>query len=104
MEERRAQPRKNVDWRVKFAAPGEELNIGFMGDLNAKGVSILSSRAYPAGTEVKIYFGAFQEDPENRFELRAIVRNSTSGRMGLQFEEGPVTDQERLLRMLRGNF
>ena len=105
MEERRALPRTTVDWRVRFAPPGEELHTGFVGDLNAKGLSILSNdRAYPAGTEIEVHFGAFQEDPEHRFQLRAVVRNSAGGRMGLLFQEGPVTDQERLLRMLRGKF
>ena len=105
MEERRAQARTNVDWRVKFAAPGEELNIGFLGDLNAKGLSILSNnQAYPVGTEIEVHFGAFQEDPEHRFQLRAVVRHTTGRKMGLQFQDGPVADQEKLLRMLRGKF
>ena len=104
MEERRSQARTNVDWRVKFAAPGEELNIGFLGDLNAKGLSILSSHAYPAGTELDVHFGAFQEDPNHQFQLRAVVRHAANGRMGLQFVEGPVNDHEKLLRMLRGKF
>jgi len=104
MEERRALPRTAVDWRVRFAPPGEELHTGFVGDLNAKGLSILSNdHAYPAGTEIEVHFGTFQ-DPEHQFQLRAVVRNSAGGRMGLLFQEGPVTDHERLLRMPRGKF
>jgi len=77
----------------------------FLGDLNAKGLSILTNNcAYPVGAEIEVHFGAFQEDPEHRFQLRAVVRHTADGKMGLQFLEGPVTDQEKLLRMLRGKF
>ena len=104
MEERRVHLRARVDWRVKFSAPGEELSTGFLSDVTAHGVSILSSKAYPDGTEIEVHFGAFQDNPQHHFQLRAVVRHTTRGKMGLKFLEGPVTDQERLLQLLRGVF
>ena len=104
MDERRVQPRARVDWRVKFAAPGEELSGGFLTDANATGVSILTKMEYPLGTVIELHFGAFQDDQRHQFQLRAVVRHTTHGKIGLQFLEGPLTDKERLLRLLRGVF
>lgn len=104
MEERRVHPRASVDWRVKFAARDEELSNGFLSDVNAAGVSILSSREYPVGTVMEIYFGAFQDDPDHHFQLGAVVRYTARGKMGVQFLEGPVTDQKKMSYLLRGVF
>jgi hypothetical protein len=79
MEERRVHPRKCVDWRVKFTLPGEELSNGFLSDANATGVNIMSSKEYPVGTIIEVHFGAFQDDPENHYELDAVVRHTAPG-------------------------
>jgi hypothetical protein len=104
MEERRIQPRAHADWRVKFAVSGEELSNGFLTEVNAAGVGILSRMEYPLGTVIEIHFGAFQEDPEHQFRLRAVVRYAAQGKLGVQFLEGPLADNDRLLRLLRGVF
>ena len=104
MEERRTQPRASVDWRVKFGVAGEELNNGFVSEVNAAGLSILSQLEYPVGTELEVHFGAFQSNSETQFRLRAVVRYVTHGKMGMKFLEGPVTDHELLLRLMRGVF
>lgn len=103
-EDRRIQPRARVDWRVKFAVPGEDLNNGFLSDVNATGVCILGTVEYPVGQVIEIHFGAFQENREHQFRLSATVRHATRGKIGLQFLDGPVVDERQLFYLLRGVF
>ena len=104
MEERRHNPRTHVDWRVKLAAAGQDLCNGYLTNVSPVGATIMCPAEYQAGSQIVIHFGAFDGNNDQSFSLVAVIRHAGKGRLGIEFIDGPVTDQDRLHYLLRGVF
>lgn len=103
MTERRASARRAADWRVFFGPPGE-LSPGFLADLSPIGVSILSEKQYPIGTEVEVHFGVEESEGRGKLRMRAVVRHSGKGRVGVHFTNVDSTQRELWWKIMRSEF
>lgn len=101
--ERRTSPRRAADWRVLFGPPGE-LSLGFLADLSPIGVSILSEKQYPVGTEIEVHFGVEETEVRGRFKMRAIVRHSGKGRIGVHFVNVEPAQRDHWWKIMRSEF
>jgi PilZ domain len=101
--ERRASTRRAADWRVLFGPPGD-LSPGFLADLSPIGVSILAEKQYPVGTEIEVHFGVEEKDVCGRLKMRAIVRHSGTGRIGVQFVNVDATQRDHWWKIMRSEF
>jgi len=101
--ERRASTRRAADWRVLFGPPGN-LSPGFLADLSPIGVSILSEKEYPAGTEIEVHFGVEETELRGRLQMRAIVRHCGKGRIGVHFVNVDTTQRDHWWKIMRSEF
>jgi PilZ domain len=101
--ERRANPRRAADWRVLFGAPGN-LSPGFLADLSPIGVSILSEKEYPVGTEIEVHFGVEETGVRGRLQMRAIVRHCGKDRIGVHFVNLDATQRDHWWKIMRSDF
>ena len=101
--ERRASTRRAADWRVLFGPPGE-LSTGFLADLSPIGVSILSEKQYPVGTEIEVHFGAEESELRGKLRMRAVVRHSGSGRIGVHFTNVDSAQRELWWKIMRSEY
>lgn len=99
--ERRANPRREADWRVLFG-PAGNLATGFLADLSPIGVSIVSERQFPVGTEIEVHFGVEDEERRGKLRMRAIVRHSGQGRIGVHFIGVDTAQREHWWKIMRG--
>jgi len=75
---------------------------GFMADLSPMGVSILSEKQYPVGTEVEVHFGVEEDHLRGRLQMRAVVRHCGVGRVGVQFVNVDATQRDQWWKIMRG--
>ena len=101
--ERRASTRRAADWRVLFGPPGD-LSPGFLADLNPIGVSILSEKQYPAGTEIEVHFGVEESEFRGKFRMHAIVRHCGKGRIGVHFVNVDAAQRDHWWKIMRSEF
>jgi len=94
----RQAPRVEGRFQVRYGV-GDALATGESFDLGAGGLGITGPEVYPVGTELNIHFRA--PDRETALlRMKAIVRHSTPGRMGVSFVNVPHSDHARVLRMV----
>ena len=101
--ERRANPRRAADWRVLFGPPGE-LSPGFLADMSPIGVSILSEKQYPVGTEIEVHFGVEESELRGKFRMHAVVRHSGHGRIGVHFTNVEPAQRDHWWKIMRSEF
>ena len=86
-----------------FGPPGD-LSPGFLADLSPIGVSILSEKQYPVGTEIEVHFGVEETEVRGRLKMRAIVRHSGQGRIGVHFVNVDVTQRDYWWKIMLSEF
>jgi PilZ domain-containing protein len=101
--ERRASTRRAADWRVLFGPPGE-LSAGFLADMSPIGVSILSEKQYPVGTEIEVHFGVEESELRGKFRMHAIVRHCGKGRIGVHFVNVDAAQRDHWWKIMRSEF
>lgn len=98
--ERRAAPRANAQFEVRYCGPGDEPLDAKTCDISATGIGLIGPKQYPAGTEVELRFRAPNSDKGDLVTMRAKVRHSTPNRMGLEFVNVPTSDHLRIRDMI----
>jgi hypothetical protein len=101
--DRRNSPRRAADWRVLFGPPGD-LSLGFLADMSPIGVSILTEKHYPTGTDVEVHFGLQDDNLSGKFQMRAVVRHCAKGRIGVQFVNVDPSQRDHWWKIMRGDF
>lgn len=101
--ERRASTRRAADWRVLFGPPGD-LSPGFLADMSPIGVSILSEKQYPVGTEIEVHFGVEESGLRGKLRMQAVVRHSGKGKVGVHFTNVDSTQREHWWKIMRSEF
>lgn len=101
--ERRSSPRRAADWRVLFGTAGE-LAPGFLADLSPIGVSILTEKEYPVGTEIEVHFGVRDTEPSGKVQMRAVVRHCGKGRIGVHFIKVDSAQRDHWWKIMRSDF
>jgi c-di-GMP-binding flagellar brake protein YcgR len=99
--ERRASPRANAQFLVRYSARGEDPFEATTCDISATGIGMLGPKQYPAGAEIELRF----RPPDSTkggdlLTMRAVVRHSTPNRMGLEFVNVPSSDHGRVRDMI----
>jgi len=101
--DRRSTPRRAADWRVLFGPPGD-LSLGYLADMSPIGVSILTERQHPPGTEVEVHFGVEEEQVSGKFRMNAVVRHCAKGRIGVKFLNVDAAQRDHWWKIMRGEF
>jgi hypothetical protein len=68
------------------------------------GVSILTEKHYPAGTDVEVHFGLRDDSLSGKLQMRAVVRHCAKGRIGVQFVNVDTSQREHWWKIMRGDF
>ncbi len=77
---------------------------GFLADLSPIGVSILSEVQYPVGTEIEVHFGVYDDQPSGKLLMRAVVRHSGRGKIGVQFINVEPDQRDHWWKIMRSDF
>lgn len=101
--ERRTSTRRAADWRVLFGPPGD-LSPGFLADMSPIGVSILSEKQYPVGTEIEVHFGVEENELRGKLRMHAVVRHCGNGRIGVHFTNVDSAQRDHWWRIMRSEF
>jgi len=101
LSERRTNPRRAANWRVRFGLPGQ-LVTGFLADLGPLGVSILTELNYPAGTEIEIHFGMEGDQTPGKLQIQGVVRHCGNGRIGVYFVNVDTAQRDHWWKIMRG--
>lgn len=78
--------------------------MGFLADMSPIGVSILSEKQYPAGTEIEVHFGVEESERRGKLRMLAVVRHSGNGRLGVHFTNVDPTQREHWWKIMRSKF
>src|SRR3954468_11807107 len=99
--ERRAAPRANTQFEVRYGVKGEEPHDAKTCDISATGIGLIGPKQYPAGAELELRFRSpLHADKGDLISMRAKVRHSTPNRMGLEFVNVPTSDHLRIRDMI----
>lgn len=83
-DERRLAPRLPLPFDVRYGA-GRELMYGEGCDLSETGLAFVGPRAYAPGDEITVHFRLGANPRDIWARTRAIVRNCSGRRMGVEF-------------------
>lgn len=86
-----------------FGPPGD-LSPGFLADMSPIGVSILSEKQYPVGTEIEVHFGVQENELRGSLQLRAIVRHCGNGRIGVHFVNVEPAQRDHWWKIMRSEY
>ena len=98
--ERRASPRANAQFLVRYGGKGEEPFEATTCDISATGIGLLGPKQYPVGAEVELRFRPPDSTKGDLLTMPAVVRHSTPTRMGLEFVNVPSSDHGRIRDMI----
>jgi len=98
--ERRASPRANAQFLVRYGANGDELHEAKTCDISATGIGLLGPKQYPMGAENELRFRSPEGTKGDLLTMRAVVRHSTPNRLGLEFVNVPASDHGRVRDMI----
>ncbi|MBI2678782.1 MAG: PilZ domain-containing protein [Candidatus Koribacter versatilis] len=99
--ERRAAPRANAQFEVRYGAKGEEPNDAKTCDISATGIGLVGPKQYPIGAELELRFRSPEKSTKgDLITMKAKVRHSTPNRMGLEFVNVPTSDHLRIRDMI----
>jgi c-di-GMP-binding flagellar brake protein YcgR len=93
--DRRTDPRSNLEIEIRYGAAGEEF-VGTTIDQSGGGLGIVGPKLYPSGTELVLRFRR-SGGSSDVITMNAVVRNSHSTRMGLQFVNVKPSEHPKLL-------
>jgi hypothetical protein len=99
--ERRTSARRAANWRVLFGPTGE-LAYGFLADMSPIGVSILTEKEHPIGTEIDVHFGVEEDHGSGKLQMRAVVRHCGKGRIGVHFVNVDTSQRDHWWKIMRG--
>jgi PilZ domain-containing protein len=99
--ERRGSPRRAADWRVLFGPVGD-LALGFMADMSPLGVSVVTEKQSPIGTELEVHFGLEEDNLSGRLQMRGVVRHCRVARIGVQFVDVQPAQREHWWKIMKG--
>ena len=68
------------------------------------GVSILSEKQYPVGTEIEVHFGVEENELRGKLRMRAVVRHCGNGRIGVHFTNVDSAQRDHWWRIMRSEF
>lgn len=68
------------------------------------GVSILSEKQYPVGTEIEVHFGVEESELRGKLQMHAVVRHSGNGRIGVHFTNVDSTQRDHWWKIMRSEF
>ncbi|MDP9266859.1 MAG: PilZ domain-containing protein [Acidobacteriota bacterium] len=98
--ERRASPRANAQFLVRYGANNDEMLEAKTCDISATGIGLMGPKQYPGGAEIELRFRAPEGSKGDLLTMRALVRHSTPNRMGLEFVNVPSSDHGRVRDMI----
>lgn len=98
--ERRASPRANAQFLVRYGANIDEQYEAKTCDISATGIGLLGPKQYPMGAEIELRFRSPEGTKGDLLTMRAMVRHSTPNRMGLEFVNVPTSDHGRIRDMI----
>lgn len=84
--------------------PAGDLSPGFLADLSPIGVSILSEKQLPVGTEIEVHFGVLETESRGRLQMKAVVRHCAKGRIGVHFVNVDPAQREHWWKIMRSDF
>jgi len=101
-DERRHSPRLPLPFEVRYGV-GAELAFGQGCDLSETGMSFVGSMIFAPGNEITVHYRLGANSREGWSRTRAIVRNCSGRRMGVEFCIIHPRDRAQLRELTKDN-